>query len=242
MEGVVREDLIDLGCTYDTGEILRRPNVEMEVAMTCGLVCCSADHLFRRINSVPRAYRRSKGDKLSARTAAYVKHHVGRLRIEHLQNLLHTLTATGISIGHVASGSTVESFCMFFGLHLSNTTRRVWLKRGSADSQQSVVRNLSFLPVVGVAVQVHDRHDNDFLLSLPEKYAKRKRFREASTDIKINDRVEAWIDTDAVDGVLNGSQEPTTKIRLLCFVVGRRLDHLGFCIGIKPGGLHVSAA
>jgi hypothetical protein len=105
-----------------------------------------------------------------------------------------------------------------------------------------LVRSLSVFPVVGIAVQGHDRNDQDLVRSFPEEDPERERFRETAVDVKFNGGVKAGIDTDAIDGVLDTRQESPAEIRLLRLVIRGRLDHLGFGIGMKSDPLHVSAA
>jgi hypothetical protein len=75
-------------------------------------------------------------------------------------------------------------------------------RRASRDIMHLLVRRLSVLPVVGIAVQMHDSHDNDVVGSVPEENAKRECLRETAAYVKFNDRLKAGTNTDAVGGVL----------------------------------------
>lgn len=100
----------------------------------------------------------------------------------------------------------------------------------------------SGFPVVRIAVLMHDCHDDNSSRLIPEQDAKGESFCEAPTDIKINGRVQVWIQNDAIDGILYRYQKPSSKIRLLFLVIGRRREHFGFGVGMELYGLHASAA
>ena len=101
---------------------------------------------------------------------------------------------------------------------------------------------LSVFPVVGIAMQVHDRHDDNLPGARPKEDAERKGPHQASADIKRNDRVQAGIDGDAVGGVLDSREEPSAQIGLLCFIERGGRDHFGFRLGMKSDPLHVNEA
>ena len=105
-----------------------------------------------------------------------------------------------------------------------------------------VVRNLSGFPVIRVSMLMHDSHDDNSSWLIPEQDAKGKGFCEASANIKINCRVQAWIQHDAIDGILYGCQKPSPEIRLLFLVIGCRREHFGFDVRMELDGLHASAA
>lgn len=96
------------------------------------------------------------------------------------------------------------------------------------------------LPVIGISVEVHDRYDDDFIGTFPEKDAKGKCLGETSADIKLHDGVKTRIDNDTVDCVLNGRQESLAEIGLLRFVICSRFGHLDFRIGVEPDFFHVN--
>jgi hypothetical protein len=89
---------------------------------------------------------------------------------------------------------------------------------------------------------MHDSHDGNSSRLIPEQDAKGEGFYEAPTNIKINCRVQVWIQLDAIDGILYGYQKPSPEIRLLFLVIGRRREHFGFGVGMELDGLHASAA
>ena len=89
---------------------------------------------------------------------------------------------------------------------------------------------------------VHDRQDDNRYRSFAKENTKRERLREAAAYIKLDDRIEAWIETDAVNGILNRRQESPTEVWLLCFVVCRCRSHFSFCFGVESDGLHFNAA
>jgi hypothetical protein len=91
-------------------------------------------------------------------------------------------------------------------------------------------------------MQVHDGHDDKRIRPFSEKDAERVRLREAATHVKFDQGVKPGADTDAIHSVLNRSQKPPAEVRLLCFVMRRRFDHLGFRSGVEADGLHVNAA
>jgi len=89
---------------------------------------------------------------------------------------------------------------------------------------------------------MHDGHDYNSSRLIPEQDAKGKGFCEAPANIKINCRVQAWIQHDAIDGILYGCQKPSPEIRLLFLVIGGRREHFGFGGGMELDGLHASEA
>lgn len=91
-------------------------------------------------------------------------------------------------------------------------------------------------------MQMHDRHDDDLVWKFSEKDSERKSLGEASSNVEINDRVQAGIEDDPIDGILNGREETPTELGLLRLIVRSGLYHLVFSIGMKLDSLHASDA
>ena len=93
---------------------------------------------------------------------------------------------------------------------------------------------LPMLPIVGMAGQMHNGHDDDLIGLNPEQDPKREDLGQAAPHVEIHHGVKAWIDQNTVDRILDGREEPLAQICLLSLVVSGRLDHLGFGLGMKP--------
>lgn len=89
---------------------------------------------------------------------------------------------------------------------------------------------------------MHDRHYDKFTGPFPEQNPEREGLGEAPPNIPLDTDVQATIQTDSVDGILNRSQESSAEIRLLRFAVRGSVIHLGFRIRMELNGLHVSEA
>ena len=118
----------------------------------------------------------------------------------------------------------------------------VWPRSGSADSHKVPIRILSGFPVVGVSMQVHDRHDHDLVGQFLEKDAKRECLCEATPDIEFYDGVEVRIEANTIDGVLHRREKTPTEVWLLRLVVCRRTNHLGLGVWMELDDLHASDA
>lgn len=108
--------------------------------------------------------------------------------------------------------------------------------------QCSGVRSLSRFPVFRIAALMHDCHDDNMPRLVPEQDAKGESLCEAQTNIKINCRVQVWIQNDAINGILYRGQKPPAEVRLLFLVIGRCREHFGFGVGMELNVLHASAA
>jgi len=114
--------------------------------------------------------------------------------------------------------------------------------RGTPVSSRQRVRNLSGLPIIGISMQVHNRHHDEHVRPLPKKNAKRESLCKATTDIEFDDRVKMRINDDPVDGFLNCCKKPFAEAGLLRFVVSGGFDHLGFCARMELDRFHTNAA
>jgi hypothetical protein len=79
---------------------------------------------------------------------------------------------------------------------------------------------------------MHDRHDDDLARPFYEQDTERKRLGETSADIKLDRWVQMGIKDNAIDGILHRREESSAEVRLLPFVMGGRLVHFEFSIGM----------
>lgn len=91
-------------------------------------------------------------------------------------------------------------------------------------------------------MQMHNRHHDKHIRPFQKKDAKREGFCEAPTNIEFDDWVKMRVNDNPVDGILNRRQKPSAEAGLLRFIVGRCLDHLGFCTRMELDRLHTNAA